>query len=167
MVEGTSSGESGTESHPSSTTDPSLVFFFFWPHLAACRILVPWPGMEPTPPAVEAWNLNHWTAREVPTVGFWTSFFSCLSHIFHIHEIGGEAVGDFVSIFLKYFFDYVSTSSLQGLILGIVGLRESNLVKRRITFQFSFYPSDYKAKRNSHLVACVSSTALYTCHFPL
>ena len=22
--------------------------------------------MEPTPPAVEAWSLNHWTAREVP-----------------------------------------------------------------------------------------------------
>ena len=22
--------------------------------------------MEPLPPAVEAWSLNHWTAREVP-----------------------------------------------------------------------------------------------------
>ena len=32
----------------------------------ACRILVPQPGIEPMPSAVEARNLNHWTAREVP-----------------------------------------------------------------------------------------------------
>ena len=28
-------------------------------------ILVPGPGIEPVPPALEAWSLNHWTAREV------------------------------------------------------------------------------------------------------
>ena len=33
---------------------------------AACRILVPWPGMESLPPAVEVGNLNYWTAREIP-----------------------------------------------------------------------------------------------------
>ena len=27
-------------------------------------------GMEPMPPAMEVWSLNHWTAREVPTVQF-------------------------------------------------------------------------------------------------
>ena len=32
----------------------------------ACRILVPQPGTEPSSPAVEAWSLNHQTAREVP-----------------------------------------------------------------------------------------------------
>ena len=32
----------------------------------ACRISVPQPGIEPMPPAVEVWSLNHWTAREVP-----------------------------------------------------------------------------------------------------
>ena len=26
--------------------------------------------MEPTPPAVEAWSLNHWTPREVPNCTF-------------------------------------------------------------------------------------------------
>ena len=31
----------------------------------ACGILVPGPGIEPAPPAVEAQSLNHWTAREV------------------------------------------------------------------------------------------------------
>ena len=43
-----------------------FLVFFFWPHHAACRILVPQPGIEPTPLAVEVRSLNHWTAREVP-----------------------------------------------------------------------------------------------------
>ena len=45
-------------------------FFYlliFWPRPAACGILTPQPGMEPTPPALEARSLNYWTAREVPT----------------------------------------------------------------------------------------------------
>ena len=40
---------------------------FCWPYLAACRILVPQPGMEPLPPTLGAQTLNHWTTREVPT----------------------------------------------------------------------------------------------------
>ena len=40
--------------------------FFFWPHCTAGGILVPRPGIEPVPPAVEAWSPNHWTARELP-----------------------------------------------------------------------------------------------------
>ena len=28
-------------------------------------ILVPWPQIKPTPPAVKAWNLNYWIDREV------------------------------------------------------------------------------------------------------
>ena len=43
-----------------------LLFIYFWPPLAACGILALRPGIEPEPPAVEAQNLNHWTAREVP-----------------------------------------------------------------------------------------------------
>ena len=40
---------------------------FFWrePRRAECGILVPQPGMEPEPPALEVPLLNHWTAREV------------------------------------------------------------------------------------------------------
>ena len=41
-------------------------FFFFWLHRAACGILDPQPRIEPVPPAVEEWSLNHWTTREVP-----------------------------------------------------------------------------------------------------
>ena len=44
------------------------------PCCVACRILVPRPGIEPVPPAVEARNLNRWTAREVPTVNFLYKF---------------------------------------------------------------------------------------------
>ena len=31
-------------------------------------ILVPQPGMEPTPPALDVWSLNHWTVKEVPSL---------------------------------------------------------------------------------------------------
>ena len=43
-----------------------LYFIFFWPYHVAHGILVPWPGIQPTPPALRAQNLNHWTSREVP-----------------------------------------------------------------------------------------------------
>ena len=37
--------------------------------VAACKLScnsVPWPGIEPRHPALGAWNLTHWTTREVP-----------------------------------------------------------------------------------------------------
>ena len=37
-----------------------LLFIYFQP----CRILVPQPGIKPVPPEVEAWSLNHQTARK-------------------------------------------------------------------------------------------------------
>ena len=45
-------------------------FFFFLQCHLACGILVPWPGIKPTPPALEAQSLNHWTNREVPIIIF-------------------------------------------------------------------------------------------------
>ena len=41
-------------------------FIYFWPCCTACRILFPWPGIEPVLPAVEMWSPNHWTVRELP-----------------------------------------------------------------------------------------------------
>ena len=45
-------------------------FLFFWPRHAACGILVPQPGIEPMPPIMEVQSLNHWIARETPTLHF-------------------------------------------------------------------------------------------------
>ena len=50
-----------------------LKFYLFWGEgghtmqhdLGDYGILVPKPQIEPTPPAVEAWSLNHWTTKEV------------------------------------------------------------------------------------------------------
>ena len=39
------------------------VFLVFWGALVAGGILVPQPGIEPMPPALEAWSLNHWMVR--------------------------------------------------------------------------------------------------------
>ena len=36
----------------------------------ACGILIPLPGIEPVPPAVEARSPNHCTTREVPESSF-------------------------------------------------------------------------------------------------
>ena len=52
-------------------TVSAFAFFFFgraaWPVGGS---LVPRPGIKPMPPVVEAWSLNHWTAREFPTAPF-------------------------------------------------------------------------------------------------
>ena len=45
----------------------------FWLCHIACGILVPRPGMEPRPPAVEVWSPNHWTFREFPLVNYFRS----------------------------------------------------------------------------------------------
>ena len=42
-----------------------FVFVFGLCH-TACEILVPWPGIEPEPLAVNVQRPNHWTAREFP-----------------------------------------------------------------------------------------------------
>ena len=42
-----------------------LFYLFTWLHHVECWILVPWPGIEPLPPVLEAQNLNHWTTKEV------------------------------------------------------------------------------------------------------
>ena len=45
----------------------SIYLIFFLPLHGACRILVPWPGIEYLTPIVEVQSLNHWTTKEVPS----------------------------------------------------------------------------------------------------
>ena len=47
------------------TSHPDFLFSFGLRHVA-CRLLVPWPGIEPLPPAFEGQSPNHWTTKEVP-----------------------------------------------------------------------------------------------------
>ena len=50
--------------------------FIFWPRHETCKIVVFQLGIKPLPPAVVAWSLNHWTAREVPLLFcFFFSYF--------------------------------------------------------------------------------------------
>ena len=46
--------------------------------VAACGILVPLPGIEPGPPALEAWSLIRQTTREVPCLKMFLRFESLL-----------------------------------------------------------------------------------------
>lgn len=46
--------------------------FSFWPHCAACGILVLWPGTEPAPPAVEVRSLNHQAESQVFNIKSWS-----------------------------------------------------------------------------------------------
>ena len=43
---------------------PGLFFVCFILVVQRAGMLVPWPRIEPTPPAVKSWSLNHWTARK-------------------------------------------------------------------------------------------------------
>ena len=46
------------------------IIFFFWLHLGACGILVPWPEIEHMSPALGAQGLNHRMVRGVPLSSF-------------------------------------------------------------------------------------------------
>ena len=53
----------------------------FWSvPLLACRIFVPWPGIEPKPSAVKAQCPNRWTTREFPQQWFFVINQKCTGH---------------------------------------------------------------------------------------
>ena len=73
------------------------IYLFIWlcqVFVLACRIfscdvwdLVPWPGIEPRPPALGAWSLNHWITREVPLIALMLIFQSLgLSQVFPLEQ---------------------------------------------------------------------------------
>ena len=90
------------------------LLFCFWPHRVACGILVPSPGIEPGPPAVETWSPNHWTAREFPVIllihcWIWWLIF-CWGFCICVHE-KYWSVG-FISCNICDWFWYYGTISL-------------------------------------------------------
>ena len=56
-----------------------FLVLFFWLHHAACRILVPHPGIKPKPSVVKLWSPNHQTSRKFPgSISCdWFYFLSC------------------------------------------------------------------------------------------
>ena len=69
-----SSGDS-QESSPapqleSINSSTFLVSFFFWPFCVAYRILIPRPGVERIPLAMEGQSLHYWTTRKVQSLSF-------------------------------------------------------------------------------------------------
>ena len=70
-----------------------LIYFYLLVHFTACGILVLWPGVEPMPPVLAAWSLNHWTTKK--SQKYTKKFFiqenlenpSCLSHTYNIFII--------------------------------------------------------------------------------
>ena len=76
-----------------------VVVCLFWPHFTACRILVPQPGFEPGPSAMETWSPNHWIAREFPWQ-FWNGKSPRQAAFGHLTEREGtvrpdHGVGDY------------------------------------------------------------------------
>ena len=65
---------------------------FFCLGCAVCGILVPWPGIEPTLPAVEAQSLNHWITKQVSCCCCCCSF----SHVRLCDPIDGSPLGSAV-----------------------------------------------------------------------
>ena len=44
------------------------IYIYIYIGCTAWLVELPGPGIEPLPPAVEAWHLNHWTTGEVHSV---------------------------------------------------------------------------------------------------
>ena len=80
------------------SNQPTLLFIFknIFIYLAApgpsCGMwdLFPWPGMEPMPPELGVWSLNHWTMREVPKLFSWKW---CFRKPFIGNKIQGQIEG--------------------------------------------------------------------------
>ena len=49
------------------------MFLSFGCAVGNVEFLVPRPGIEPLPPALEVWHFNLWTSRESPSVLFFIS----------------------------------------------------------------------------------------------
>ena len=74
--------------------DPGFLIccVFFGCSVLECRILVPWPGIKPTPLVLEVWSFNHWTAREIPVLFLCLGLWSILSWLFYMYNLGVKVI---------------------------------------------------------------------------
>ena len=71
-------GDSLALSHLRSPAKFTQFHILFWPHRVGCGTLIPWPRIEPMPPAVQVQSLNHGTIREFPVLNFLCQWFHFL-----------------------------------------------------------------------------------------
>ena len=79
------------------------LFFFFGCYLTVCRILVPWPGTEPTPWAMKSWGFNHWTTSEFLepcTLNRWIVWYVIFISIKLLWKIGSDQLAHSVCLML-------------------------------------------------------------------
>ena len=92
----------------------------------ACRLLVPWPGIEPVPLAVVSWSLNHWTVREAPTFTFFNGWIEIKRWIYFCEHDNDKNLSSFAQALFVYRlgqFCLVGVSLTQKRKDGIVGMR--------------------------------------------
>jgi len=57
----------------------STLSFSMWTQLQHVQDLLPWPGIQPGPPALGAWSLSHWTTGKFPkSFKMFKPCFTCL-----------------------------------------------------------------------------------------
>ena len=82
-----------------------LFIFIFWLCQESCEILVPWPGIELMPPALEAWGLNHWTSRKSQMhVYIYIFCIYFLNDVFLAFSLNNSKKILFIYLFLFYLF---------------------------------------------------------------
>ena len=80
---------------------PFFFFFFFFGHAVRPHwVLVPQPGIKPTPHALEAQSLNHWTTWEAPSPVSFYSLLTLSAQLLNIQCIS-KCDQNFLSLLLK------------------------------------------------------------------
>ena len=120
------------DSRSSTTLVPH---FFSFGHITRhMRILVSQLEIKLVPPAVEAWSLNLWTAREVPVPHFYFNCFSgfeMISHCgFRFHFPNGWWCWTSFQGLIGYFYHFSGEMSIQILFPHVTGLSFYCLVER-------------------------------------
>ena len=95
----------------------------------ACRLLAPPPGIEPSPPAVEAQSLNHWTTRKSPFSDFSTYAAKAHTTVSFSH-LNNPLCWEILLSFV--FLLFLSPPNL--ILLLVFCLLNLNIWKRRISF---------------------------------
>ena len=84
--------------------------------------LVPWPEIEPGPPALGAWSLSHWTTREVPLIFvllslYLFSFLFCSLEFFYFLYFSLYRIYTYFVRFMLQFFCFWGTNVNDGVFL--------------------------------------------------